>query len=254
MTDRPAFVLLGASNVALALPSVVEALGRRVDGPFDVFAAIGHGRSFGSTSRYLARTLPSIAESGLWSALERTRPRSLRALVVDAGNDLMYGVDAARVTQWVATSVAQLERLGAEVAIVGLPRARLERVTPFGFALLSAIVFPSHPRRAFETTRAEARALDEGLRALAGARPFVEPPLAWYGLDPIHVRRGARAAAWETIAASFGPALRPAGRLGVRDRRALLSAHAERRAVFGRWTRTPQPAVVLSDGSTFSSY
>ncbi|MBK7874645.1 MAG: hypothetical protein IPJ77_02665 [Planctomycetes bacterium] len=254
MTERPVFVLLGASNFELALPDVVEALGRRVDGPFDVLAAIGHGRSYGTTSRYLARELPSIAESGLWGALDAMRPRTLRALVADAGNDLMYGVDAARVTQWIATSVAQLDRLGAEVAIVGLPRARLERVTPFGFALLSTLVFPFHPRRALEATRAEARALDEGLRALAGERPFVEPPLEWYGLDPIHVRPRARAAAWETIAASFGPPRRPGWRLAGRERRALRAAHAERRALFGTWRRTPQPSVRLDDGSTFAAY
>ncbi|MBK7641467.1 MAG: hypothetical protein IPJ19_00210 [Planctomycetes bacterium] len=53
--------MIGASNAWMALPKVLRAL----DGPRDVFVAAGHGRSYGHSSRYLARELPSILECGL---------------------------------------------------------------------------------------------------------------------------------------------------------------------------------------------
>lgn len=254
MNDRPAFVLLGASNVELALGEVVTALARRAHGPFDVFAAIGHGRSYGTASRYLARALPSIGECGLWAALERARPSSFGAIVADVGNDLMYGADAQCIAAWVEDALARLDRLEARTTIVGLPRERLERVTPLGFAALSALVFPFHPRREFETVRDAARELDDALRRLAGTRAFVEPPLAWYGLDPIHVRRGMRSTAWERIVDGLGPVVRAERGLSSRDRRALRAARAERRALFGRWSTHAQPAARLEDGSTISLF
>lgn len=254
MSSRAVIVLLGASNVELALPRAVEALARRVEGPFELFAAIGHGRSYGTSSRYLARELPSIEASGLWRALENARGAPRLAVVADVGNDLMYGASAPTIAEWVATCLERLDALGARRVVVGLPRQRLERVTPVGFALLSALVFPFHRRREFAATQAEARALDDRLRALVHGGAFVEPPLAWFGLDPIHVRRSMRARAWDAIAAPLGPAVRPRWELAPAELRALVRFHAERRALFGRQRVHAQPQLVLRDGSSLSFY
>ncbi|MBI5363065.1 MAG: hypothetical protein HZA53_07780 [Planctomycetes bacterium] len=254
MSSRSVIVLLGASNVELALPHVVEALARRVDGPFELFAAIGHGRSYGTSSRYLARELPSIEASGLWRALEGTRGTQHLAVVADVGNDLMYGASAPTIAGWIAGCLARLDALGARRVVVGLPRRRLERVTPLGFALLSTLVFPFHRRREFAATRAEARALDDRLRVLAREGAFVEPPLDWFGLDPIHVRRSMRARAFSAIAEPLGPELRPRWELSVAERRALAGFHAERRALFGRPRVHAQPQLILRDGSSLSFY
>jgi hypothetical protein len=261
VSARPTFVVLGASNVQLALPIVVEELGRRADGPFDVLVAAGHGRSYGGPSRFLARELPGIAQSGLWAALDAlaaSRGRDgapPRALVCDVGNDLMYGSPAETVARWVEECVARLAGARGRTVLVGLPCLRLERVSPAGFSLLSTLVFPFHPRLELAPTRDAARELDRRLRALAERETFLEPQTAWYGIDPIHFRRAQRRAAWSAIAeAAAGPARRPAWSLTAADRRAVRSALPERRAVLGWWRTRAQPAARLADGSTLALY
>lgn len=252
MPPRAVVVLLGASNLELALPHVVAELARRLPGPFDLHAAIGHGRSYGATSRYLARELPAILDCGLWRALEPARGRPCFAIVADVGNDLMYGASAERVAGWVAAAIARLDALGARRVVVGLPRARLERVTPVGFALLSRLVFPFHPRRDFAATRAAAFELDDRLRELARGDAFVEPPLGWFGLDPIHVRRSQRGTAWASIVDGLGAGAGGDRRLTRSELRALARYRAERRALFGRWRTHAQPQVVLGDASSLA--
>ena len=85
-------ILLGASNVTLAFPLIVEGLRRSLPEPIELFAAHGHGRSYGLWSRVLMRRLPGIRECGLWESLA-TRSGEGRplALVTDVGNDLLFG-------------------------------------------------------------------------------------------------------------------------------------------------------------------
>lgn len=255
--ERPLVVVTGASNVALALPHVVSAFAERVRRPFDLVLAHGHGRSYGVRSRFLARELPPILECGLWPALERARGRPLVAVLSDVGNDIVYGSPPELVARWAGETRARFLALGARVALVGVPRARLERVTPLGFLVLRSVFFPRHA-----ITHAAARAgaldLDVRLAELGRGAPYVVPPAAWYGLDPIHVRRGARRAAWSTIAAAALPAPpgdgRDAAPLTRAERRALARMCAERRTLFGRAEEHAQPAVRLADGSTVAWY
>lgn len=254
--ERPLYVVTGASNVALALPHVVRAFAERAHGPFDLWLAHGHGRSYGQRSFFLARELPSILTCGLWSALERARGRPVHAVLSDIGNDIVYGSPPDVVARWAAETRARLVEFGARVTLVGVPRARLERVTPFGFCVLRSVFFPRH-RITHATARANAFELDARLAELGRGSPYVVPPSHWYGLDPIHVRRGARRDAWRTIVAAALP--EPAQRratppLARAERRALARMCAEHRTLFGRVEEHPQPAVRLADGSTVAWY
>ena len=86
-------MLLGASNLRLVLPVLIDDLRRAAGGPVEVLAACGHGRSYGRRSRLLfIRHLPGITRCGLWAALERRPPLPTIALLTDVGNDLVSGV------------------------------------------------------------------------------------------------------------------------------------------------------------------
>src|SRR6185295_11056994 len=55
---RARLVVIGASNASMALPRVL----RTLEPPLELLVAAGHGRSYGSWSRYFARELPPILE------------------------------------------------------------------------------------------------------------------------------------------------------------------------------------------------
>src|SRR5437016_5976799 len=92
-------VLLGASNLKMGLPRVVRRLLAAAGGPVDVLAACGHGRSYIQWSRIFlgARGLPGIVECGLWKSLAGRPPLPTVALVMDVGNDLLYGLATAEI-------------------------------------------------------------------------------------------------------------------------------------------------------------
>lgn len=252
--DRPPAlraVLLGASNLRRSLPLVVDLLRRRAGGPVEALAACGHGRSYGAWSRFLfVRRLPGIAGCGLWRALDGRPPLPTFALLTDVGNDLVYGVEPARIAGWVEACLDRLAGLGAEPVLSLIPLARLERLSPWQVRLAVSLMYPGRPAP-WPGLLEGARELDERLRLLARERGVlaVEPEASWYGLDPIHLRRAKCREAWErlTAAGTASPAA-ASGRL----RLPLLGA--EELHLAGRVLRTPQPAARLADGTTLGLY
>lgn len=241
-------VLLGASNLRISLPLVLDRVRGRAGGPIEALAACGHGRSYGTWSRFLfVRHLPGIARCGLWRELAERPPLPTLALLTDAGNDLLYGARVEEIAGWVE---ACLDRLGAqgqaEIVMTLLPLARLERLSGRQVRLAAALLFPGRPAP-WPALLDRARELDERLRRLGrerGAR-LVEPAAGWYGLDPIHLRRRVRREAWAQILP--GPAS------GDGSGRLPLLGAAESR-LFGAPLRRPQPAVRFPDGSTVALY
>lgn len=254
------FVLLGASNLKMGFPAVFEALHRRAGGPVELLGALGHGRSYGTWSRILfIRWLPGITGCGLWDELDRRPPMPTYALLTDVGNDLGYGQEAETVLAWVESCLERLAGHDALVVMTPLPRARIDRLTRWQVRLTHRLFFPFRPVDPDQLLR-RVRRLDRGLRRLGeahGAR-LAEPDPAWYGLDPIHIRRRLRRRAWGEIADHFslpGPAageppppriVRTRGFPGLRSQEVRLF-HALR-------LHTPQPAYRYRDGSTVSLY
>ncbi len=242
--------MLGASNLSAGLRDVAALARAGIDGPLELYAAAGNGRSYGQLSRFLGRVLPGIDACGLWSALDSTRSARTLALLTDVGNDLAFGASAAQVQGWLELALDRLARHDALTVVTGLPLASVERMPPWEFRLWSKILFPWH---AIERSRllAQARELEARLEQLSRARGLhkVDPQLEWYGHDPIHVRRGARATAWEHYLAPWGLRARPAAELEWRGR-----AWYERVRLFGRECGVPQPCARFSGAASLWLY
>ena len=245
-------MLLGASNLVLALPGLIDDLRRAAGGPVEVLAACGHGRSYGRWSRLLfIRRLPGIISCGLWDDLASRPPRPTIALLTDVGNDLGYGEMPETVAGWLETCLARLARHDAATVCTFMPLCSLEKLSVFRYYAARSILFPG--RRVSRPALLErARELDWHLRRLAREHEArtVEPEAPWYGIDPIHVRRRWRRRVWDLILAQWS-LQRPPGR-STPVRLPLLGA-AELR-LFGLPRRHAQPACRLADGTTVALY
>lgn len=249
-------VLIGASNLSRGLPTLIELARRGWREPLDVVAAPGRGRSYGLTSRLLGRQLPSLTTCGLWSALDAGPRLPTSALVTDVGNDIVYGVPVEQLLRWVEEVLDRLRRHEAQTTVTSLPLAALSGLSPGRYKVLRSLIFPG-----FRITLAEAleraQAVDAGLRRLAeryGAT-FVEARGAWYGIDPIHIRRPHWSAAWGEIVSTWQP---PHGIERVRVApwtwfASQLQQPAERR-LWGFTQRRLQPSATLADGTRVSIY
>lgn len=229
----PRLVLLGASNVALGLRPAVRAAWERFGAPLDVFVACGHGRSYGVDGNVFGRVLPPISTCGLWRRLASEPREQIVAVVTDVGNDICFGFTPAQIEAWVASCLDRLAQLDARVVITAIPLASLRRLSSAQFWFFSRLFFPG---RGLEQARclAAAEELDQRLARLARERGLarVEPLPAWYGRDPIHVRRSARAQCWRSYVGAlpgagsnatlpFDAPWRQRGRLVSQDRRIL---------------------------------
>ncbi|MHC5001525.1 MAG: hypothetical protein ACYTJ0_00210, partial [Planctomycetota bacterium] len=186
--QRPRVVLLGASNLTRGISTVVQTIRLVLDGPVEVLAAIGHGRSYGAPSTVCGRTLPGIVECDLWSRLERG-PGPLYALMTDIGNDVAYGHEPATITGWLEQCLDRLAESEARIVVTGLPLESIDRLSPLRFRVARTLLFPGR-RLELEDARRTVRALDDAVRRLAGhyAARVVPLPGRWYGLDPVHIR------------------------------------------------------------------
>jgi hypothetical protein len=249
-------VMLGASNLAIHLPTVVETAARLWGRPLDLMTAMGHGRSYGMTSRVMGRVLPGILQCGLWSDLERRPPVETAGLATDIGNDLLYGVPVEQIAAWVDECLRRLARVATTLVVTELPLASTHTLSERRFLLLRNVFFPRSQLTlddALEQTvrlNAAVRELAEKYRALT-----VKPSPAWYGFDPIHIRRTRGAQVWREILAPWSPMsdAEPA-RLALRHWLALRRMRPLERELWGRVQRQPQPAGRLPEGTAISLY
>lgn len=249
--QTPRVVLLGASNLAMGLELAAEAAREHFGGPVEILAAGGRGRSWGERSRFLVRELAGIDSCGLWAELERRPAAPTWFLALDLGNDLAFGSPAEQVGDWIERSLERLVARGARGTISGLPLARLEAIPPWQFDVLKRVLFPFHEIER-ERLMAQARDLERRSQELARKLGLAHVALEaeWYGADPIHFSRRARAAVWRRLVGAWGeprgaraPAAARAGRLWY-----------ESASVLGFAIRRPQPCARLADGTTFSLY
>ena len=261
-------VLLGASNLARAFPTVVDVARQLWGGPLDVLAALGHGRSYGVRSGLFGRTLTGLSECSLWEALRRRPDLPTAALLTDVGNDLLYDLAPETIAGWVADCLDRLLDRGACAVLTRLPLANVRRLTPGRFAAIRSILYP-RSRLTYAVAQQRVAELDERLVRLAGDRgvPIIELRETWYGIDPIHIRTRHYGPAFHEI-------LRP---WGVEESATDPQTHPPRAAIVsprfapGRWLRYqtlrperywrwnserrhPQPARIEPDGTTISLY
>ena len=238
---RSRFILLGASNVAIAFPRLLEALRGRAGERVEVMGAFGHGRSYGLPSRVLGRELPGIRECDLWAALEALPRAPSRAILTDVGNDLLFGASVATLVGWVEECLDRLAAAGARTVLVLPPMASVERLPAWRYTLIRSLLFPGN-RDSLGDTVARLRELRWQLQRLAEKRQLEIRDVqgSWFGLDPIHVRPLAQRRAWAELLEGWAegadfpwPGWLPA----LRSCR-LAPAH---RRLWGRLRTCPQP-------------
>ncbi|MCS6897476.1 MAG: hypothetical protein NZM29_05830 [Nitrospira sp.] len=246
--DIQRIVALGASNLTRGFHIVVHTA-RSVWGPeVEVFAAFGHGRSYGAPSRFLLRTLPGILKSGLWNELEKQPRRVTRGLVTDIGNDILYGFSVEHILEWIEEILSRLNRLTNDIVLTELPLASVRRLSNQKFLIFRAVLAPSC-RLSLMQVLDRAERVNEGLAGLAlryGARLFRLNP-TWYGFDPIHIRPSLWRPAWRQIlgVAPDGLGNRGSGLEAI----GLYFMRPERRWLFGKEQITPQLGAPLRRGA-----
>ena len=249
-------VVLGASNVMRSLGHVVDEARVAWGSPLDLLVATGYGRSYGTDSRVLGRSLPGLLDCGIWPALRDRPPSPTAALLTDVGNDILYGASAERIVEWVETCLDRLRPQVDELLLTQLPLAGIDALGAARFRLVRALLFPSS-----SVSLAEARAIAHEVNdritdaAWRHGADVVAPDPAWYGLDPVHVRRRQRRDAWRTILGHWTDAGEvPVQGLSGFGRIRLRALLPERRRFLGIPQQRTQPAATFSDGSRLSLY
>lgn len=254
---RKRVVVLGASNVTLSgstlLQSARAILGRDV--AFHI--AAGLGRSYGERSAILGRTLPAILKCRLWEDLPGSGTGPVRALVTDIGNDILYGYPVEEIARWVEACIDRLLAVGARVVITSLPLESLRSLGPVRYHIARQIFFPTR-FQGFHEARNRAERLDARVRELAANKGIGLAVLegAWYGLDPIHIMRGRRREAWNSILQGWDESSEPRPPSTGIDGHlpSLRFAVPDERWILGLHRRHDQPWWRLADGTTISVY
>jgi hypothetical protein len=254
---RQRFILLGASNAAVGLPTIVEIARRGAGEPLEILAATTLGRSFGKNSKIFSRRISSILDCSLWRDLETRPPLPTRALLTDIGNDILYGEPVERIAEWVERCIARLREKGANVTLTQLPMESLQALGSRRFAAFRRLFFP-RCRLALDEARSMAIELNGRLLEIANRHELqaISHRPEWYGLDPIHFQRRNRTTAWsEILTPHFGKILAddllPRSWSQTAYLKALVPAE---RWLFGVRIRRSQPAGRLRDGTTITLY
>jgi hypothetical protein len=250
-------VLLGASNLTRGISTVVRLAQLSLGGPLQVLAALGHGRSYGWTSRVLVRELPGIDSCGIWQALKADPTVPTQALITDIGNDVFYGATTDDIIGWVERALDRLALHNARVTMTLLPTDNAERISAWRFRLMRRMMFR---RCTLELAAVHALTceINERLGALARDRAIdlVAQRAYWYGFDPIHIRFAQWPHAWREILSTWRGESQDDLSLEPSLARWLYlrSLPPQERTIFGRVQRAAQPAGRLADGTTISFY
>jgi hypothetical protein len=250
-------VLLGASNLAKSIGTVIGSAERAWGGPLDVLAALGHGRSYGRASRFFGTELPGIEGCGLWPDLAAAPGLPTAALVTDIGNDLIYEEPVARIAGWVERCLDRLAAARAETTVTLWPIENLKTLSRPRYYLMRSLLVPSSRIGLAEISR-RAIELDGHVERLARERGMhvVRHRSEWYGFDPIHIRISRRRQAWREILGGWLAECRAGETPRVAYARAiyLRTRVPARRRLFGWEQRGRKPTARFGDGTTVTVY
>ncbi len=246
-------VALGASNLTRGFHTIVSAARSAWGAEVQILAALGHGRSYGASSRIGFRTLPGILQSGLWRTLESLPPEHTRALITDVGNDILYGHSNEQILAWIAEAVRRLQVQTSDIVLTDLPLASIRRLSSRKFLIFRTMLFPfSH--LSLTDVIGKVEQLNALLAELAAARglKFFRLNPSWYGVDPIHIRPSLWRPAWrEILDAPAGG--NPSGGSFLEGLKLYFMA-PERRRLFGMEQCTLQSGVTLPRGARIWLY
>ncbi len=250
-------VLLGASNLTIMFPTIVETLRATYAHPIELHVAKGFGRSYGLHSQFFGKKFPGILSSGLWPALNRARRLPTVAVVADVGNDLAYEAPVDKIIEWVERALDRLAVHDAHVVLNNVPIESLRMVGAARYYPLREALFPNCKLSRGEMLR-RAESLSEHLARLAEERriPAFSGQRAWYRLDPIHPKVASAGEIWRRMLGALVGAsepiqlVRPRTSTALRYRRlpALEWTH------FGVARHAEQPALRDRDGSIIAIY
>jgi hypothetical protein len=250
-------ILLGASNLVRAFPTIVATVRKTWSEPIEFMVAMGHGRSYGQDSVVLGRKISGIFPCALWRDLQNRAPLPTTALITDIGNDFLYGVTPDRLLRWIEECLEQLGETGAQASVTQLPIGSLEALGERRFQLFRRVLFPRSRLSLVEALQM-ARAMNERLTAMGNLRkvPIISVSPNWYGFDPIHIKRRAERAAWPEILSGWRTIGEPlaAARSSLLMTAYLAALTPAERSQFGFSRRAQQPIARFWDGTTISLY
>ena len=250
-------VLLGASNLSRSFPMVVATARSTWGEPVEIMAAMGHGRSYGQDTSVFGRKISGIFPCALWQDLQNRPTMPTAALVTDIGNDLLYGVTSDRLYEWVVQCLDRLASVGAAIVVTQMPIENVERLSEARFRFFRRLIFP-RSRLTLADAKVIVREFNDRLIELGESRNISVIPVssAWYGLDPIHLKRRAKRHAWPSLLAAWRAADAPlvVARPSLWTAAYLTSLAPWERSLWGVSRRATQPSGRLSDGTTISLY
>ena len=247
-------VALGASNLTLGIQTAISTA-RAAFGPsVEVLAANGYGRSYGAMSSIAGRALPGILQSGLWTELDRLDRVPTRAIIMDVGNDILYGFPPAQILSWVEEAADRLLAHTSDVTLTDLPLESVKRLSPAKFLFFRSLFFPPC-RLSRDEAFARVDEVNAGLIRLAASRRLrllrLHPD--WYGFDPIHIRPAFWGEAWNEILAGRDASL-PSARFSPAEWARLHTLAPEKRWWLGFRGGTRQRGRTLRRGGRLWLY
>jgi hypothetical protein len=250
-------VLLGASNLSIMFPTIVESARANFAQPLEMFVAKGFGRSYGQQSKIFAKKFSGILQSGLWATMDRARSLPTVAIVADIGNDLAYETPVDTLVGWIEATLDRLAEHDARVVLNNVPLASLQTVGWARYHVFREMLFPSC-RLSRRELISRAERLSERLALVASDRkiPVFSGEIEWYGLDPIHPRWPAAGQIWSRMIGELvGPGLTvPLARPAPAEAFKLRRLRPESWVQFGFQRRASQPCARLTDGTIISLY
>jgi hypothetical protein len=254
---RRRVVLLGASNLTRSFPTVVATAVRTWGEPVEIMAAMGHGRSYGQDSTVLGRKISGIFPCALWQDLQRRPALPTAALVTDIGNDLLYGVPPDQLVGWVENCLDRLLTRNADVVLTQMPVGSVAGLSEARFRFFRRLFFP-RSRMTLGEAKAMVVAFNERLVRLGETKkiPVIPVSTAWYGFDPIHLKRRVAREAWPALLAAWRAGSEPidVARPSLGRSAYLATLAPAERFIFGIRRRAAQPSGRLIDGTTISLY